>query len=99
MGQIISFYACILLERASYEMKYIVKKIGNMSVKVIINEDMSSCEGSISSSDAEMDKRAVAAVRSAIYRAKVCKKPVARYDVATKRAFLEFADGSRKYVD
>ena len=82
-------------------MKYIVKKIGNMSVKVIINEDMSSCEGSISisSSDAEMDKRAVAAVRSAIYRAKVCKKPVARYDVATKRAFLEFADGSRKYVD
>ena len=70
-----------------------------MSVKVIINEDMSSCEGSISSSDAEMDKRAVAAVRSAIYRAKVCKKPVARYDVATKRAFLAFADGSRKYVD
>ena len=80
-------------------MKYIVKKIGNMSVRVIINEDMSSCEGSISSSDAEMDKRAVAAVRSAIYRAKVCKKPIARYDVATKRAFLEFADGSRKYVD
>ena len=69
-------------------MKYIVKKIGNMSVKVIINEDMSSCEGSISSSDAEMDKRAAAAVRSAIYRAKVCKKPVARYDVATKRAFF-----------
>ena len=67
-------------------MKYSVKKIGNMSVKVIINEDMSSCEGSISSSDAEMDKRAVAAVRSAIYRAKVCKKPIARYDVATKRA-------------
>ena len=99
MGQIISFYVYIFLERAWYKMKYIVKKIGNMSVKVIINEDMSSCEGSISSSDAEMDKRAAAAVKSAIYRAKVCKKPVARYDVATKRAFLEFADGSRKYVD
>ena len=80
-------------------MKYSVKKIGNMSVKVIINEDMSSCEGSIRSSHAQMDNRPAAAVKSALYRAKVCKKPVARYDVATKRAFLEFADGSRKYVD
>ena len=80
-------------------MKYIRIILGIQPATVLLNADRPACEGSITRSYAETDKRAVAAVKSAIYRAKVCKKPIARYDVATKRAFLEFADGSRKYVD
>ena len=53
----------------------------------------------ISESDAEMDLRAVEAVRAAIAKAKVCKKPIARYDVANKRAYIEYPDGEIKYVD
>lgn len=46
-----------------------------------------------------MDSRAIAAVRAALDRAKVCKKPVAKYDVVTKRAYVEYADGEKKYVN
>jgi hypothetical protein len=52
----------------------------------------------ISENDSEMDARAKCAVKAAIEKAKVCKKPVARYDVEQKKAYLEFADGERKYV-
>lgn len=76
-----------------------IKKIGNMTVKIISGDDISLQRELISSNDAEMDRRAVAAVQSAIDKAKICKKPVARYDVATKRAFLEYADGRIQYVD
>ena len=47
----------------------------------------------------EMYKRAVAAVNSAINRAQVCNKPIAKYDLASGRAYLEYADGSRDYVN
>lgn len=46
-------------------------------VKVITGD---SVKESISSSDAEMDRRTEEAVKAAIHRAKVCGKPVARYD-------------------
>jgi hypothetical protein len=46
-----------------------------------------------------MDGRAEAAVQSAIDGARICQKPIAGYDVATKRAFVEYADGSIQYVD
>lgn len=49
--------------------------------------------------DAEMDRRASAAVHAAIDKAKICKKPIAGYEVETKRAFLEYPDGSIKYVE
>lgn len=45
-----------------------------------------------------MDARARQAVKVAIEKAKFCKKPVARYDIETKRAYIEYADGTRKYV-
>ena len=76
-----------------------IKRIGNMTIKVISGDDLSLYYEAISSNDVEMDKRAVAAVQSAIDKAKMCKKPVARYDVATKRAFVEYADGKIQYVD
>lgn len=52
----------------------------------------------ISENDSEMDIRAKCAVRSAIEKAEICKKPVARYDTVLKKAYLEFANGERKYV-
>ena len=53
----------------------------------------------ISESDAEMDYRAEEAVKAALHRAKVCKKPIARYDMDTKRAYIEYPNGERKYVE
>lgn len=77
-----------------------MRKVGNMSVKVIKGDNMDiTGDLEISNSDAEMDRRAVAAVRAAIDKAQVCNKPVAKYDVETKRAFVEYADGSRQYVE
>ena len=49
----------------------------------------------ISDSDAEMDARAVEAVRAAVSKAEVCKKPIAKYDVVTKKAYVEYPDGRR----
>lgn len=48
-------------------------------------------------SDNEMDSRAVEAVKAAINKAKVCKKPIARYDKEKKAAYVEYANGERKY--
>lgn len=53
----------------------------------------------ISKNDAEMDKRVISAVNSAIIKAKVCNKPIARYDIKTQKVFLEYNDGTRKYID
>ena len=40
-------------------------------------------------SDQEMDARAVEAVKAAINKAKVCKKPIAGYDKENKKAYGE----------
>ena len=53
----------------------------------------------ISNNDKEMDARAVEAVKMAVSKAKFCQKPVAKYDIQTKRAYVEYADGKRKYID
>lgn len=52
----------------------------------------------ISDSDAEMDIRAVEAVRAAVSKAEICKKPIAKYDAATKKAYIEYPDGRREYA-
>lgn len=56
-------------------------------------------QGVISNRDAEMDARAVQAVKSAVKKAEFCKKPVAKYDKVAKKAYVQYADGVRKYVD
>lgn len=76
-----------------------VKKVGNISVKVVTDADSLRKNHLISESDAEMDDRATAAVRSAIDKAKICKKPIAKYDMVTKRAYVEYADGEKEYVN
>ena len=62
------------------------------TVKVITSSDH---RDSITDSDAEMDARAVQAVKAAVFKAEFCKKPVARYDILTKQAYVEYPDGRR----
>jgi hypothetical protein len=76
-----------------------VKKVGKLSVKVVTGDNLSVQDQIITERDAEMDSRATAAVRSAIDKAKICKKPIAKYDPVTKKAYVEYADGVKKYVN
>lgn len=80
-----------------------IKGTGNSpDIKVVYTTDqpeVQAKEGLISERDAEMDKRAVAAVKAVIEKAKICKKPIARYDTSSKKAYIEYADGRRKYFD
>lgn len=55
-------------------------------------------QNAISKNDAEMDERAVQAVKSAVNKAEFCKKPIAKYDKTEKKAYVQYADGVRKYV-
>lgn len=66
------------------------------SVKIV---DLSEQENYLSGQDAEMDARVVEAVKSAIAKAEFCKKPVARYDIENNKAYIEYADGVKKYVE
>ena len=76
-----------------------IKQIGDMKIKVVSEDDSISYKDIISDQDAEMDRRAIAAVRSAIEKAKVCNKPIAKFDAETNRAYLEYPDGSREYAN
>ncbi len=73
-------------------------QLNGKNIKIISSDDASTTDY-ISEQDAEMDRRAVAAVRAAIDKAKICKKPICRYDPASDRAYLEYADGRKEYVD
>ena len=46
-------------------------------IKVVSREEEKS---TLTESDSEMDERAVEAVKAAINKAKICKKPIAGYD-------------------
>lgn len=65
--------------------------------RVISVVDKKSNKRLLTESDKEMDARAKKAVKMAITKAKICKKPVAYYDTVSKKAYLEFADGVKKY--
>ena len=64
-------------------------------IKVVSQEEEKNI---LTASDNEMDERAVEAVRAAINKAKVCKKPIAGYDKEKKLAYIEYANGERKYA-
>lgn len=53
----------------------------------------------LTADEVELDRRAKSATRAAIKKAIDCNAPVARYDVEKKKAFLEYADGRRVYVE
>ena len=65
-------------------------------IKVVSREEE---KNTLTVSDNEMDARAVEAVKAAINKAKVCKKPVAGYDKEKKAAYVEYANGERKYAE
>ena len=66
-------------------------KINNMSIKVV-KKNVSKTQlleaGIISAEDADMDCRAREAVNMAKKSAKICKKPIAVYDLKTHEAKL-----------
>ena len=61
-------------------------------IKVVSREEEKS---TLTLSDYEMDERAVEAVKAAINKAKICKKPIAGYDKEKKRAYVEYANGGQ----
>ena len=76
-----------------------IRKIGKMSVKIVTDKGDRIGNNIISERDVEMDNRAAAAVRSAITKEKVSKKPIAKYDPVTQKAYIEYSDGEKKYVN
>ena len=68
-------------------------EIGNHTINII-----SSNEAVITPDDKSMDQRVTTAVNSAIKKAKVCNKPIAKYDKRTKKAYVIQANGEKKYV-
>ena len=56
-------------------------------IKVVSKEEEKNI---LTVSDNEMDERAV--------EAKICKKPIAGYDKEKKLAYVEYANGERKYA-
>ena len=52
----------------------------------------------ISENDVEMDARAIQAVKAALDKAEICKKPIAKFDVETRTAYVEYPDGRKVNV-
>ena len=73
-----------------------IKLKSGRTVKVYsdIDEVINEC-----ASDKEMDLRAVEAVKAAINKAKICKKPIAYYDKERKCAYIEYAGGEKRYEE
>ena len=65
-------------------------------IKVVSREEE---QTTLTVSDSEMDARATEAVKAAINKAKISKKPVAGYDKENKAAYIEYANGERKYAE
>lgn len=73
----------------------VVRVNGGREVKVVVGAEWD-C---VSNRDIEMDKRARQAVMAAVEKAKFCQKPIAMYDKAAKKAYIQYADGVKKYVE
>lgn len=76
-------------------MNRMVKINGNRSVLIVAKD---SPKTALTQNDVEMDVRAKAAVKSAINRAIICKKPIAKYDRVSKKAYIENSNGEKRYV-
>lgn len=72
-----------------------VKNSTKYAIKVITSSEQ---KNFISNHDAEMDARAVQAVKSAVAKAEFCKKPIAKYDIRTGKVYIEYANGVKRYV-
>ena len=72
-----------------------ILKVNNRTVKVILPEQKAAA---LSDSDKNMDMRVKSAVAAAVNKAIVCQKPIAKYDVKSQKAYIEYTDGKIKYV-
>ena len=52
----------------------------------------------ITDNDREMDRRAKAAVKNAIEKAKICGKPITVYDKKSGQVAIIYADGSKEII-
>lgn len=85
----------IIKWRRSDYMTTVTIKSGKV-IKVVSKEEEKSI---LTSSENEMDTRAVEAVMAAINKAKICKKPIAGYDKKRKVAYVEYANGEKMYAE
>lgn len=53
----------------------------------------------LSETDIEMDYLDKEAVKAAIHRAVICKKPIAKYDAVNRKAYIQTADNKKTYVE
>lgn len=67
----------------------------NKVVNIVTPESVNSV---LTEEDIEMDCRANEVIKAAINKAKVCKKPIARYDMTAKKAYIQMPDGEKVYV-
>lgn len=65
------------------------------TINVIHTDDQSDY---ISRSDAEMDERAVEAVKAALLKSYIRNKPIAKYDTDSGQAYVEYPDGRKVNV-
>lgn len=81
-----------MIEMETGMIKTIVTKDG-VKIRIVYGDDPFLTE-----SDKEMDRRASEAIKAAINKAIVCKKPIAKYDKERKKAYLEFPGGIKQYT-
>jgi pantothenate kinase-related protein Tda10 len=72
-----------------------VKLKNGRNIKVV---EPFECQSAISKSDAEMDERAVQAVKSAVNKANTCKKPIAKYDKVAKKHIFNMQMGLKNML-
>lgn len=68
----------------------------NRSIKIVHSSERNIF---ISKNDEEMDARAIQAVKAALHKAEFCKKPIAKFDVKTRTAYVEYPDGRKVNVE
>lgn len=68
----------------------------NRSIKIVHSSERNKF---ISKNDEEMDARAIQAVKAALHKAEFCKKPIAKFDVKTRTAYVEYPDGRKVNVE
>lgn len=68
----------------------------NRLVTVVSPENVNAV---LSETDIEMDYRAREAVKAAINRAEICKKPIPKYDSVNRKAYLQNTDSKKIYVE
>ena len=76
----------------------VIKSKKGLNISVV-NQNSRLKNHYISEQDKEMDRLAQEAVNAAIKKARVCGKPVARFDFSKGKAYLEYSDGQNKYIN